>query len=381
MKDLSLTVKRLFNNTRFPEDAFYLDKFFEGRKIVVYGAGESFHYFHEVVMKRHGYKPAAVLDRKFRSGDSFMGIPAFSPDDYTPPVEEKIHGVAVVCLGHQPFIPDVVRFLRDKGFQRIITLRDIYEIHNPFQQPEELTVKGFRFFLEHKEEVERAFNLMCDGLSRLVFVQCLKTHMTRKPVTISMRPREEQYTPLDVPLSRGYSRLIYCGASPGEMKRVLGQVGKIDELLCFEPHPRQFQQIVSYLHSDGRRAARRITVLPCAVYSHEAILPFHSSETSFGSRIVPEGPHHVQTVSLDKVVAGFQPTFISMDVEGAELEALKGAAKIIRKNRPDLAICVYHSPSHLWEVPLLLAQLSPAYRFFLRNYTSLYYETVLYAAA
>ncbi len=222
---------------------------------------------------------------------------------------------------------------------------------------------------------------MHDNHSKRVFIEYLKTHMTRKPVPISMRPREEQYTPTDIPLSKGYSRFIYCGASPGEMRRVLGDVGRIDELLCFEPDPNQFQQIASYLHSQGRTKAQRITVLPCAVYSHEAVMPFHFSETSFGSRIVPWGAHRVQTVSIDNVVQGFQPTFISMDVEGAELEALKGASKTIRESHPDLGICVYHSPSHLWEIPLLLAEINATYRFYLRNYTSFCYETVLYATA
>ena len=70
-----------------------------------------------------------------------------------------------------------------------------------------------------------------------------------------------------------------------------------------------------------------------------------------------------------------------MDIEGAELEALKGAEKTIRADRPDLGICVYHSPSHLWEIPLYLHGLGVGYRLYLRNYTSLTGETVLYAAA
>ena len=57
-------------------------------KIIVYGAGESFHYFKEIVMRRYGYIPSVVLDRKFSHGDTFEGIPAFSPLEYQP-AEEK----------------------------------------------------------------------------------------------------------------------------------------------------------------------------------------------------------------------------------------------------------------------------------------------------
>ena len=41
-------------------------------------------------------------------------------------------------------------------------------------------------------------------------------------------------------LTRDYSRFIYCGVSVGEMSGVFGQVGKVDELVCFEPDPNQF---------------------------------------------------------------------------------------------------------------------------------------------
>jgi len=68
-----------------------------------------------------------------------------------------------------------------------------------------------------------------------------------------------------------------------------------------------------------------------------------------------------------------------MDIEGAEPEALVGAKNMICKYLPDLAICVYHSPNHLWEVPLYLNDLNIGYKFYLRNYTGFSIETVLYA--
>ncbi len=69
-----------------------------------------------------------------------------------------------------------------------------------------------------------------------------------------------------------------------------------------------------------------------------------------------------------------------MDVEGAELEALKGAETLIKQNKPDLAICVYHTPNHIWDIPFYLEGLGLGYKFCLRNYTSFISETVLYAA-
>ena len=373
------SLSRLFANAAFPEDAFYIHKAFQGRKIIVYGAGESFHYFKEAVMRRYGYMPSLVLDRKFGQGDTFEGIPAYSPLAYHPPAEERENGLVVVCLGKQHSFEEAVRALREMGFVHIISLREIYEIHNPFGMPQELEDQGFQYYLDQREQIASCLPIWADDDSREVFIRCVQTHLERKPVPIPMCERSEQYAPQGIRLSQGYSRFIYCGVSVGEMARVLGKVGKVEELVCFEPDPHQFKLTREYLATHKAEVAGRVTVLPCAVYSHDAIEPFTYSDTSFGARILPSGDAWVQAVAIDHVLPGFHPTFINMDIEGAELDALQGAEKTIRTSRPDLAICVYHAPNHLWEIPLYLQSLGLGYRFYLRNYTSFTGETVLYA--
>lgn len=372
---------RLFENGDFPEDAFNIHLAFRDRKIIVYGAGESFHYFKEVVMRRYGYIPSVVLDRKFKKGDTFEGVPAFSPLDYETSADDRAAGLVVVCLGNQPYFGEVVQNLRDMGFHDIISLMDVYEIHNPFRLPMELEESGFNYYVKHRGDIESCLDVLDDDESREVFLRCIQTHLQRKPVSVPMSPRGEQYTPGGIELSRGYSRFIYCGVSVGEMASVFGRIGKVDELVCFEPDPNQFGLTAEYLRKNRGQIAERVTAIPCAVYSHEGIEPFTYSDTSFGSRILASGEARIQSVTIDSVLPGFNPTFISMDIEGAELEALKGAENTILASRPDLGICVYHSPSHLWEIPLYLHGLGAGYRLYLRNYTSFTGETVLYATA
>ena len=371
---------QLFNQKIFPDDAFRIDKVFNGKRLIVYGAGESFHYLKEIVIRRYGYIPVQILDRKFKKGDRYEGIPACSPEDYIPSEDDKKNAIVILCLGKQKYLEDVVQFLSKAGFCNIIRLMDIYEIHNPFDLPGELQADGFLYFLRHKKQILEAMNLFKDDLSREVFECCMQTHMTRKPVLIHTSPRNEQYTPKGVRLSKGYSRFIYCGVSAGEMDRVMGDIGPVDELVCFEPDPNQFAVTAEYLTNNHLKVARRVTAIPCAVYSHESVEAFTYSDTSFGSRILASGQHRVQCISIDHVLPGFRPTFISMDIEGAELDALKGAENTIRESLPDLAICLYHSPSHLWEIPIFIKSLGPDYKFHLRNYTSFASETVLYAS-
>jgi hypothetical protein len=72
------------------------------------------------------------------------------------------------------------------------------------------------------------------------------------------------------------------------------------------------------------------------------------------------------------------PTFIKWILKGRKRSVI-GAEKVIRKKRPKLAICVYHKPEDIYELPKLIHELDPSYRFVLRQYVDGIYETVLYA--
>ena len=67
------------------------------------------------------------------------------------------------------------------------------------------------------------------------------------------------------------------------------------------------------------------------------------------------------------------------DIEGSELEALKGCQNIIKQYRLKLAISVYHMKKDIIEIPEYIMNLVSDYHFYLRHYSSSFSETVLYA--
>ena len=71
--------------------------------------------------------------------------------------------------------------------------------------------------------------------------------------------------------------------------------------------------------------------------------------------------------------------FIKMDIEGAELEALRGARETLLSSRPKLAICLYHRLSDFWAIPKFLDGLDCGYEFHIRHFTIHSEETVLFA--
>ena len=89
----------------------------------------------------------------------------------------------------------------------------------------------------------------------------------------------------------------------------------------------------------------------------------------------------MNVIALDELLAGERATFIKMNIEGAEIDALYGAQNTIRRWLPKLAISVYHRPTDLWRIPQLVRELSDKYDLFLRQHDGGVIETVLYATA
>lgn len=102
------------------------------------------------------------------------------------------------------------------------------------------------------------------------------------------------------------------------------------------------------------------------------------------SVVAGEGASQVQTVTIDDVVAREKlprVDFIKMDIEGAELAALRGAEQTLRRCRPKLAICAYHHHEDLFVLAEFLAGLDLGYQFYFDHYSIHREETVLFAQA
>ena len=129
--------------------------------------------------------------------------------------------------------------------------------------------------------------------------------------------------------------------------------------------------------------AERITCMEHALWESSGMeMSFEDGGPS--SRVAAAGVYadSVTTLSIDEMVRQQQLKsldFIKMDIEGAEMPALKGAAESIRRFKPKLAISVYHKPDDFLTIPAYLQKLNPDYQFYLDYYTIFGDEIVLYA--
>jgi FkbM family methyltransferase len=86
-----------------------------------------------------------------------------------------------------------------------------------------------------------------------------------------------------------------------------------------------------------------------------------------------------QIVSLDSFLQGARIDFLKADIEGAEMDMLRGAEQTIRQYKPKLAVSIYHSIWDFYQIPLYVKSLVPEYHLAIRHYSSCDAETVLYA--
>jgi FkbM family methyltransferase len=105
-----------------------------------------------------------------------------------------------------------------------------------------------------------------------------------------------------------------------------------------------------------------------------------SGATSSLSASAPSGSL-AETRSIDDYVraACGKVNYIKLDIEGAELNALRGAESTLRTFRPKLAVCLYHQMSDFVRIPAYLEGLGLGYSFYLGHVTRYHEETVLFA--
>ncbi len=156
---------------------------------------------------------------------------------------------------------------------------------------------------------------------------------------------------------------------------------KYFKIYAFEPDKENYEHCIKQLQD-----CQNLEMVNAGVWSTTRELSFSNMAT--GSSHIEESEkeysdgqlsNQIKVFSLDDYIGENKVTYIKMDIEGAELEALKGARNIIEKFRPKLAICVYHKAEDIDEIPEYIRKTAPFYRLYLRHYSLGELETVLYA--
>ncbi len=130
---------------------------------------------------------------------------------------------------------------------------------------------------------------------------------------------------------------------------------------------------------------KNIKIYPHLLWSKGGLIPFwNSRDNPEGSGIVfgRKGAEKLKTVTIDDFVREKRIEkldFIKLDVEGSEMDVLKGGLVVIRTHRPSLAVSIYHRKQDMFAIPLFLSKMLKGYTYHLAHYSKTFWDTVWYA--
>ncbi len=142
---------------------------------------------------------------------------------------------------------------------------------------------------------------------------------------------------------------------------------KFDRIVAFEPDLQNYRAMAAAIGQLQDEVRSRIELRNSALGRQRGRTRFAAGCGEL-SRCSDAGGTEVEIEAMDDSLAGSIPTYIKLDIEGAEPDAIRGAETLIRRHSPKLAVCVYHEPEHLWSLPLLIRSINDSYRLYLRYY-------------
>lgn len=231
------------------------------------------------------------------------------------------------------------------------------------------------FYLSHTQEFVRARTLLADEKSKAVFDDVISYKLSGDISYLHRAdtPKHETFVSL---LSGGYTTYVDLGAYKGDtVTETLTYFPSVRKIAAFEPSPKIFAKLNGCL---SQLDNVETTAFPlCAWNQHE--IKFltdgagrntslcNSSETvktKSGAQI-----HECECDTLDaRVSFSGEKLLIKYDVEGAEKEALLGSLRTIQSNNTELIVSLYHKSRDLFELPLLIHELLPKHRLYLRKH-------------
>ena len=236
------------------------------------------------------------------------------------------------------------------------------------------------FYATNTARINAIADRLADEQSKDIYWGMIKFRQSLNKKDFPLCDCEEppQYFIKEVKFREEGEVFIDCGAFDGDtLDEFLKRCPNYKHIIAFEPDTANFH-VLCQKHGGNSK----ITLIKAGVYNTDGEVFFieradlssavSAKEASDTVRIPVKS---IDNLNVDNV------SFIKMDIEGSELNALKGAEKTILRDKPKLAICIYHSNEDMLCIPEYIYTLVPDYKFYVRQYGKYpyIYDTVLYA--
>ena len=220
-----------------------------------------------------------------------------------------------------------------------------------------------RDFIEaHEAEINAAYALF-EADSKPIFAGCVDFMFGGELETLkSITSEKDEAFENIIRLNNNESYLdlgAYRGDTVEEFLHYCGN--EYNSVTAVEPDRRTFKKLTEYLENIPKSET-----FQKAIYSESKTLIF-SSKAGRQSTISSKG-EEIEATTVDELCVDKSVTYIKMDVEGAEKEAIKGAENTLKTQKPKLNIALYHKSADIFEIPLQIAKINSEYKFHIRRH-------------
>ena len=290
----------------------------------------------------------------FVRGHSYKGKTVLSYSQAT----EKYGNNFIIVVSFGSKLPDVI--------EQIYSLEEKHLVLSPDVPVCGTSLFNEAFFDLHEEELEKARELLYDEVSKEVFDNIIRYKLTGRLEYLKKTAFLEE--DVDGVLQKDkYHVYADLGAYNGDtVKKYTALCPNINKIYAFEPDKRNFKKLSAYCEGID---SIDFTLLNMAASDSFGQLEFASSGNRNSSGASNGSFQHktslIDATSLDLVTS--KADFIKYDVEGLEYKALLGSKNIISSIAPDLLVSMYHKSEDVFELPILVKQLYPDYKLYLRR--------------
>lgn len=359
------------------------DRLSHGRGIILMGAG-GLGRRTLAGLRRDGVEPLAFADNSVeRPGTMLDGVRVLSPEAAAREFGRGAAFVVTIWGANRPH-----RFahsreqLRALGCDVVCSFPPLFWKHSDALLPfycQDVPSK----LLDDQAGVRRGFDLWEDDASRTEYVAQVRLRLNADFDGLPHPVAHPQYFPDDLFSWSDDEWIVDGGAYDGDTVRTILDLHGEDfgRILALEPDPANFMKLQEMVAVLPPAARAKIECRQVALASERSTMHLDATGTAASAASVAPsvGAIAVSAETVDSLVDSARPTFIKLDIEGFEMQALEGARETIARHAPILAVCVYHRQDDLWRLPLRLRQMRDDFAFFLRPHNEEGWDLVCYA--
>lgn len=240
-----------------------------------------------------------------------------------------------------------------------------------------------QFFTAEIEQFEAVLAMLHDEKSRETYRRVLKGHLSGERADFERAATGTDDLYLMRTLLKPSADTVYvdCGAHNGDTVELFLEAADqgYSKVFAFEPDPTMQASLQSVAAPQGGQ----VEILATGVGNYDGTLSFavdgvFSAIVNDG-RVPSESVVSIPVAKLDSLLLDEKVSIIKMDIEGGEYDAIKGAAQLIQKQRPNLAICLYHRVDDLVRIAKLVKELVPDYKLRIEHQSQSCTDTILFA--